>query len=111
MCTDVCVRDACVSVHACTFQLHVYLDLEWLLPASQPPPPSVLLTAEPVCRGERLGKHVGKSPEEQEGDPACLPDACLLPACLQLTGVSWCGASTQKYDTFNICFGLVCVCR
>lgn len=50
----------------------VYLDLKWLLPASQPPPPSELLTAQPVYLGERLGKHVGENQEKQEGDPAHL---------------------------------------
>eukprot|EP00064_Thunnus_orientalis_P002305 superscaffoldBa00000162_g2312 len=50
----------------------VFLDLKWLLAASQPPPPSVLLTAEPVCFREKLGKHVRENPEEQEGDPAYL---------------------------------------
>lgn len=96
-------RDACVSVHARSSSMPVYLDMKLLLTASQPPPPSVLLTAEPVCLGERLGKHVGENPEEQEGDPAY-----LLPASERSQLVR---GRLPKYDTLNICFGLVSVFR
>ncbi len=92
LCVCVCVQ-GWVCERACTFQLRacVFGFEVWLLPASQSPPPSVLLTAEPVCLGEggRLGKHVGESPEEQEGDPAYLLHAADWSQLVQ-------GADTQN---------------
>lgn len=76
MSTDVSAWLLCVSAARILQRLAcVCLDLKWLLPACQPPPPSVLLTAEPVCLGVEAGKTCGVGGPRGAGGRAALPAA------------------------------------
>lgn len=77
VCKHVHIPQMCMSVCECVVHVpcRVYLDLKWLLPASQSPPPSALFTAEPLCAWGRGWETCGGETGETGGRPS-LPAAC-----------------------------------